>query len=128
MSTSDAAVSPLEVRRFFEEKARRRQEYLDGRFAEAWSDCTRILEMIVQEYHPLRVWQWGSLLDRSRFSEISDIDIAVEGVASPSLFFEMYGKALEMSDFPLDLIDLDSIEVVHAESIRQRGRLVHGRD
>jgi hypothetical protein len=43
------------------------------------------------------VWQWGSLLDRGRFSEISDIDI-------------------------------DTIEDLHAESIRKRGRLVYGRD
>jgi len=128
MSTSDAPVSPQELRRFFNDKARRRQEFLDGRFAQAWSDFNRILEMIVRDYDPPRVWQWGSLLDRRAFSEISDIDLAVEGIASPKQFFEMYGKAMDLTEFPLDLIDLESIEVLHAQSIRQKGRLVHGRN
>jgi len=36
--------------------------------------------MIVREYKPLRIYQWGSLLEDRHFSEISDIDIAVEGI------------------------------------------------
>jgi hypothetical protein len=51
---------------------------LDARFDAAWADFDRIVEMIVQEFAPLRVWQWGSLLDRRRFSARSDVDIAVE--------------------------------------------------
>jgi predicted nucleotidyltransferase len=128
MATQEGAVSPQDVRAFFEAKARRRKLHLDTRFAEAHNDFSRILEMIIRDYRPTRVWQWGSLLDRAKFSEISDIDIAVEGVSSPPVFFELYGKASELTTFPLDLVDIDAIEPLHAESIRKRGRLVYGRD
>lgn len=127
MATSDQSVTPAEVRAFFEAKALRRQVLLDKRFAEASRDCALILEMIRNDYKPVRIWQWGSLLRRERFSEISDIDIAVEGVNEPRFFFEMYGKASGLTTFPLDLVDIDAIEPVHAESIRTRGRLVYER-
>ena len=127
MVMPEGAVSPQDVRAFFEEKAYRRKLLLDTRFAEAQSDFSRILEMIIKDYQPRRVWQWGSLLDRGRFSEISDIDIAIEGISSPPLFFEIYGKATELTAFPLDLVDIDTIEASHAESIRKRGRLVYER-
>jgi predicted nucleotidyltransferase len=128
MATQEGAVSPQDVRAFFEEKARKRKLLLDTRFAEAQSNFSHILEMIIKDYKPTRVWQWGSLMDRNRFSEISDIDIAVEGISSPPVFFEMYGKAAELTLFPLDLVDIDAVEPSHAESIRRRGKLVYGRD
>ena len=127
MTMLEGAVSPQAVRSFFEGKARKRQSVLDDRFAEAHRDFNRIIEMIIQDYRPSRIWQWGSLLDRKIFSEISDIDIAVEGLSSPPVFFEMYGKAEELTSFPLDLIDIDIIEASHAASIRSKGRLVYGR-
>lgn len=128
MATRAGAVSPEDVRAFFDEKARKRAELLDKRFEEARRDFDSIVAMIIRDYRPTRVWQWGSLLDRDRFSEISDIDIAVEGIDSPPKFFDMYGKALELTSFPLDLVDIDTIDVLHADSIRRKGRLVHGRD
>lgn len=83
--------------------------------------------MLERDYDPLRIWQWGSLLDRKRFSEISDIDIAVEGIEDTATFFELYGKALSLTTLPLDLVELERIEPLHAASIRERGRLVHAR-
>jgi len=56
--------------------------------------------MLEKEYGYLRIWQWGSLLDRRRFSEISDIDIAVEGVPDTATFFELYGKAMSLTTLP----------------------------
>lgn len=123
----EGAVDPGDTRRFFERKAHVRARSLDDRFAAAWEDARRILLMIERDYRPLRIWQWGSLLHRGRFSEISDIDIAVEGLGKTEVFFELYGKAMEMTAFPLDLIELERIDPVHAASIRQGGRLVYER-
>lgn len=128
LSVTEKPVTPQEVKAFFEAKERRRQEFLDTRFAQAHADFARILDLIIREYCPLRVWQWGSLLDRTRFSEISDIDIAVEGAFSPQVFFDMYGRTMELTSFPLDLVDIDSIEAAHAQSIRENGRLAFERD
>jgi len=124
---STYTVDPKDTRRFFEERAHKRVEILASRFESAWKDAHAIIRMIEKDYAPLRIWQWGSLLDQKHFSEISDIDIAVEGITDTEAFFELYGKAQTLTSFPLDLIDLTRIEPVHADSIRNHGRLVYER-
>jgi hypothetical protein len=71
------------VRGFLRNKELARSRLLDERFAQASSDFSRLVEMILEKFNPDRIYQWGSLLDRGRFSEISDIDIAVEGLSGP---------------------------------------------
>ena len=124
---TEAPVDPLDTRRFFEEKARKRELELDRLFQAANTDARKIISMLEKDYAPERIWQWGSLLDRTRFSKISDIDIAVEGIRDTSTFFELYGRALELTTFSLDLVELERIEPLHAESIRTGGRLVFER-
>ena len=119
------SVDPQDARRFLEQKARQREASLDQRFEDAWAEARSVITMLAKEYGYLRIWQWGSLLDRRRFSEISDIDIAVEGVPDTATFFELYGKAMSLTTFPLDLIELERIESLHAASIREQGRLVY---
>lgn len=75
-----------------------------------------------------KVWQWGSLLDRGRFSEISDIDVAVEGLPGPEAYFELLGTLAELTDFPVDLVELEKAHEADARAIRERGRLVHERN
>jgi predicted nucleotidyltransferase len=124
---STYSVDPKDTRRFFEERAHKRAEMLAARFDAAWMDARAIIAMIEKDYAPQRIWQWGSLLNQKQFSEISDIDIAVEGISDTETFFELYGKALALTSFPLDLVDLARIEPAHADSIRGRGRLVYER-
>jgi predicted nucleotidyltransferase len=59
------------------------------------------------QYRPSRLYQWGSLLDRSHFRECSDIDIAVEGIVTPDEFFAMYGDADRLTSVTLDLVALE---------------------
>ena len=64
---------------------------------------------IVERFAPSRVWQWGSLLDRYSFSEISDIDIAIEGLdGGPAAWFASsplvsMASAIRMSEWLLTL-------------------------
>ena len=103
-----------------------RQRELDERFRTAWEEFHRIVEMIAAEFAPRRIWQWGSLLHRDRFSERSDIDIALEGLGAAERLFRVYARAEEMSTFPLDIVELERIEPEYAHLIRTTGRLVHG--
>ena len=96
--------------------------------AKAAADFESILKMIVASYHPERVYQWGSLLRPEQFRDYSDIDIAVEGTMSPDAYFEMLGKAQGMTEFPVDIVQLDRIEPEFAESIRSEGEVVYGRE
>jgi predicted nucleotidyltransferase len=111
---------------FLQRRERIRQEALDRRFRKAWRDFDRIVSYIISQHRPKRVWQWGSLLDRKRFSEISDLDIAIEGLDSASEFFEIVGQAEQISDIPVDIVELEKVAPEYRELIKRKGRLVYG--
>ena len=94
-------------------------------FEKAWDDFNNIVALIIERYKPKRIYQWGSLLNEEYFSEISDIDIAVEGIKSVEEYFQMYGEVSKLTDFTLDLIEIEKIEPVYAESIRKKGKLIY---
>ena len=111
---------------FLRRREAERKRALDARFQVAWVEFHRIVEMIAAEFAPRRIWQWGSLLHRDRFSERSDIDIALEGLGTAERLFRVYARAEELSTFPLDIVELERIEPEYAHLIRTAGRLVHG--
>ena len=76
MST-DSGINLDEVRNFLDKKVRDRKARIKSRFEQAEKDFTKIVEYVISEFNPKRIYQWGSLLSPERFSEISDIDIAV---------------------------------------------------
>lgn len=115
------------ARAFQREKERRRRARIDARFEQATRDARAIIAAIVEQVNPRRIYQWGSLLDRSRFSEISDIDIAVEGLSSPAKYFRTLGIATDGTTLPVDVIELEKVPEGIAERIRTRGALVHER-
>ena len=116
------------ARENLQERYAREEKELDMRFQSAWESFDRIVELLIQKYHPRRIYQWGSLLNRAYFSFISDIDIAVEGIASAETFFAMYGDAEGLTNFPLDLVQIEKIDKLHAQSIREKGRIVYERE
>ena len=119
-------VEPAQTVAFLRRREADRQRELDERFRTAWEEFHRIVEMIAAEFAPRRIWQWGSLLHRDRFSERSDIDIALEGLGAAERLFRVYARAEELSTFPLDIVELERIEPEYAHLIRTKGRLVHG--
>jgi predicted nucleotidyltransferase len=120
-----APVDIEKVREFIASREERRQRAIRRRFERATGDFDRIVSHIIRKYRPTRLYQWGSLLHPERFSEISDIDIAVEGLTSPESYFSLLGEADEMTDLPVDIVELEKIHPLHAQSIREKGRLVH---
>jgi predicted nucleotidyltransferase len=114
-------------RRFLLVREQQRQAQLDRRFERAWDDARAIIDLLIARYRPQRIYQWGSLLDRCRFWERSDIDIAIEGIETPDDFFALYGEADRLASVPLDLVALEKIEPEFAEIIRTKGKLVYER-
>ena len=112
---------------FIERREALRQEALDQRFALAWDDLRRIIDMLITRYRPCRIVQWGSLLDRRKYWERSDIDLAVEGIEDAETFFRLYGDADRLTRFPLDLVALERIEPEFADLIRAKGKVVYER-
>jgi predicted nucleotidyltransferase len=115
------------ARQFLAERERRRQRELDRRFERAWTGFRAILHLLVSTYRPARIYQWGSLLDRSRFAEYSDIDLAVEGIPDAATFFALYADADRLTSLPLDLVQMERIEPEFADIIRLKGVVVYDR-
>lgn len=108
------------------EKAREeRRRRLHGRASE---DCARIVAMAIRDFRPLRIWQWGSLLQPVDFDENSDIDIAVEGLGDARRFLDLLGRAIDMTDFPVDLVEWEKLDRDGRESILRRAKVVYERN
>jgi predicted nucleotidyltransferase len=116
-----------QVRAFLAKKDERRRVLLDERFERARSDFDAIIGRILELHKPRRIYQWGSLLDRKKFTEISDIDLAVEGLNGPEDFFALLGDVMTLTDFPLDIVELEKVGPENARYIRENGRLVYER-
>ena len=115
-----------EILSFLRRHERARQDKLDVRFCKARRDFERIVQFIISDHQPKRIWQWGSLLDRRKFTEISDLDIAIEGLASAQEIFEITAQAEEMTALPLDIVEMEKIAPEYRALIQRKGRLVHG--
>ncbi len=124
---TDFGIDLDRVREFLAAKERRRREQLRRRWEMAHRDFDAIVEHVIRTFNPLRIYQWGSLLDLRAFSEISDIDIALEGLSGPEEYFSILGDAMFMTSFPLDIIELDKIDRETAEHIRTKGKLIYER-
>jgi predicted nucleotidyltransferase len=96
-------------------------------FRKATSDCKQIVDMIIEKYNPVRIYQWGSLLDEKSFDENSDIDIAVEGLGSAEVYFALLGDAIALTTFSLDLIEMEKIDPIDRGTIHTKGKIVYER-
>ena len=107
----------------------RRRERLRHRLQTAQRDAGRIISALAEEYRPRRIYQWGSLVHTERFSEISDIDIAIEGMdCDERVVARMRSQAELMTDLPVDLVVMERLEQGRANLIRRFGRVAweHG--
>ena len=110
-------------------RARRSRNRLDlaARLDAARRDCDAIMSAIVREFRPLRIYQWGSLVNDRHFSHMSDIDIAVEGITDPAVLSALRGAAEKLTTFALDIVAIEHVHPAYADHIRQRGRIVYER-
>jgi predicted nucleotidyltransferase len=104
-----------------------RRQLCIKRFNAAAGDADMIVKMIETKYRPQRVYQWGSLLHPERFDENSDIDFAVEGITDAETFFRLLGDAMKLTQYPIDIVQIEKIEVEFADAIRQSGKIVYER-
>ncbi len=110
------------------ERRDKKEEERNARLLEkARSDFNTILQEAVK-YNPIRIYQWGSLLDVDSFNAASDIDIAVEGIENTEDFFRLHREVEALTDFTVDLVQIEKIEPEFKNIIRKKGRLVYEKD
>ncbi len=131
MARSDNTMNREAYIRGAREFLARKRNTLQEKNRELWNrannDAGAIIDMIVRDYNPAKIYQWGSVLHPDEFRDYSDIDIAIEGLTEVATIAEMEGKACRMTAFPLDLVVLEKVHPRHADTIRKKGRLVYER-
>lgn len=113
------------ARKNLSERLRKKENVLQKRFEQAQKDFHSACTMITEKYRPRRIYQWGSLLNWKHFSEISDIDIGIEGNFNAETFFAMLKDIESITQFPVDLVDLNKINPLNAQTIRTKGKLIY---
>ncbi len=107
------------------EQERERASVRAERYARARADLERALEIIRAFPQVRRVLVWGSIRRPDRFTELSDIDICVEGVSAPEVWSAIERKLLDAVSLPLDLVRWETLMEPHRESICARGEVVY---
>lgn len=125
MTTADRDIHTL--RSFIQLKRQEQNRKLKELREQAERDFSKILTLIINEFNPRRIYQWGSLLEGNHFQEISDIDIAIEGITDPKTFFSLYRKAQALTSFPLHIVQIETIHPEYANNIKQKGKLLYER-
>ncbi|WP_338826119.1 nucleotidyltransferase family protein [Neomoorella thermoacetica] len=78
---------------------------LTERYKEAWQVATRAAAILKERYGAQKVVAFGSLVDRSRFTRWSDVDLAAWGIPYDR-FYAAVGAVTGLSEkFKVDLVD-----------------------
>lgn len=96
-----------------------------NRHKRAKRDLDKILKIIIEKYKPEKIYLWGSILTPNNFRDYSDIDIALVGILSAKRFFELYGEIMFLSDFSIDIVQLEKIEPEFRDIILMKGKIVY---
>lgn len=119
------SVSPATASEFLRRRNELRRQEWGCLELKAQNDAAKIVRYLVENWHPHRIWQWGSLIRTGEFREWSDIDIAVEGLTGPLDGLKATEEVASMTNFSVDLVELDRIDPRHARTIREEGVLVY---
>ena len=116
---------PATMRTFLQRRRMQRERTNQELHQRAAAQARDVVELVGQRYRPRRIIQWGSVLHPERFRKFSDIDIAVEGITDPELFFRLVADAEKLTTFPLDIVQLERIDPAYRQLILRKGVVVY---
>lgn len=112
-------ISPEKMAEYREGARRReaaRQAGLDERFQLAWEIARQGADILRDQFQAEKVVVFGSLVDRSRFHERSDIDLAAWGIPEMDYLRALGAVMDSTSEFMVDLVRVEEA----FEHIRRR--------
>jgi predicted nucleotidyltransferase len=116
-------LSPTELAQYRATAQRRqaeRQHRQYQRQQRGWQVAQSAAQVLKQEFGAQRVRLFGSLLEVSRVRAESDIDLAVEGL-SDSRYLEAVARLLDLSDFAVDVVQVEHATPRLCQVIEQQG-------
>ena len=93
-------------------------------FAKLRNNITDIIDVII-EFNVEKIVLFGSITNKEKFTEHSDIDIGVIGLNKED-FFKLYSMLTNRIDWSIDLIDLDDDPKFKA-IIMEKGEVIYDR-
>ena len=112
------------ARHFLSQKQKALQVQRYSLWQKAQLDSQKIIDMVIRDYAPRQMIQWGSVLKPEHFSEASDIDLAVIGVALLT-FLQLFAEAEAMTDFSLDLVRWEDIHPAFQRILLMKGKVIY---
>lgn len=110
------------VRYWKKQQAKKRRQHR-ALTQEARSELGQIEQVLRDRYGAQKIILFGSLA-KDRFTEESDIDLAVAGLA-PTEFFDAYAEVNRLSRFRVDLKPLDRLDSHFYHRILTQGEILH---
>ena len=105
---------------WLEQKKKKEQE-LQARYQKAITLAYKAAEHLKQNYQ-CQVFLFGSLLEKEKFMEHSDIDIVIANLDSEINFWRVYAEVMNiLHPFDFDLIELERIDPEVRGYILQKG-------
>lgn len=111
----------------FRRQAEARRVALQARFVEAERQLARAIDCAKGFPGVVRLITWGSILRPEHFSELSDIDLCVEGIRDPRAWGRLERALLDVVELPLDLVRWEELIPPHRERILARGNVVYAK-
>ncbi|MBC7216623.1 MAG: nucleotidyltransferase domain-containing protein [Candidatus Caldatribacterium sp.] len=115
----------------WKKRARAEEEKRQERAKEALKVAFAIAQSLVEKGKAKRVYLFGSLASSMRgwrrFGLASDIDLAAEAIPKGE-YFRILAEVNRMSDFEIDLVDLEACPAPLREAILKNGVLLYGKE
>jgi len=90
-------------------KAEREKAALDARYDHAWQMAQIAAQMLSRDFDAQKVVVFGSLLNRRRFHERSDIDLAAWGIPERR-YLRAVSRLLDLDpEFSFDLVRMEDV-------------------
>lgn len=94
----------------WQQLTRQREKELETRYEKAIKQVRLAAEHLKQKYN-CKVFLFGSLVDKNKYMNHSDIDIAVSGVGIDVNFWQLYSEVMDiLHPFDFDLVEMEKID------------------
>ncbi|MEL6602500.1 MAG: nucleotidyltransferase domain-containing protein [Cyanobacteria bacterium J06614_10] len=119
-------IAPEDLERYrltFRRRQAEREVWQRSRQQQGQQIARQAAQLLKQSFGAQRVWLFGSMLTPERIRAESDIDIAVEGLADER-YLEALGQLLDLSDFSVDLVQVEYARERLRSAIARKGVLL----
>lgn len=105
-------------------RVKKDKKELEKKRRKAIKEAEKAARILKEEFQAEKVWLFGSLADKEKFWEKSDIDLAASGIP-PEKFYKAMGYITRKTEgFQIDLVDIDDCRKSLRKAIKEDGKVI----